>query len=164
MQRSDIELCTHSQRKALRNPKTEERPELTQLVPRSLIDEAVKFHGHLGVFLILGLKAGLYANEVLGKDHFRTRAIVESELFPPFSCFVDGVQVTTGCTMGKGNIELKNGHNLSVTFVRGSKRLKLSLRDEVLEGLKKIHSKEDSEKTALALIDRPLQELFQIEE
>jgi len=34
----------------------------------------------------------------------------------------------------------------------------------VLEGLKKIHSKEDSEKTALALIDRPLQELFQIEE
>jgi len=66
--------------------------------------------------------------------------------------------------MGKGNIELKNGHNLSVTFVRSSKRLKLSLRDEVLEGLKKIHSKEDSEKTALALIDRPLQELFQIEE
>jgi len=101
MQRSDIELCTHSQRKALRNPKTEERPELTQLVPRSLIDEAVKFHGHLGVFLILGLKAGLYANEVLGKDHFRTRAIVESELFPPFSCLLMGFRLQRVAPWGK---------------------------------------------------------------
>jgi len=106
----------------------------------------------------------LFANEILGKDHFRTRAIVESKLSPPFSCFVDGVQVTTGCTMGKGNIKLKKGSALSVTFMKESERLRLSLRNDVLTTLKEVSTKEDSEKTALALASKPIQELFQIEE
>jgi len=126
------------------------------------MDEAVRFHGHLGPFLVLGLKAGLFANEVLGRDPFKTRAVVETDLVPPCSCFVDGVQVATGCTMGKGNIKLKKGDSLSVTFMRGGEKLKLCLKEAVLESLRKISSMEEAKQTALALVDKPLREIFDI--
>jgi len=133
-------------------------------VPEKLLDEAATFHGHLGALLVLGLKAGLYANEILGKDHFRLRAIVETEPLPPLSCFVDGVQVATGCTMGKRNIELRKGKSLSVTFTKGGERVRLILKDELLESLRKVSSKEESEHIALTLVDRSIQELFVLEE
>jgi len=126
------------------------------------MDEAVRFHGHLGPFLVLGLKAGLFANEVLGRDPFKTRAVVETDLVPPCSCFVDGVQVATGCTMGKGNIKLKKGDSLSVTFMRGGEKLKLCLKEAVLESLRKISSMEEAKQAALALVDKPIREIFDI--
>jgi len=136
---------------------------LQRSIPKRLLDDAVRLHGHLGAFLVLGLKAGLFANEVLGKDYFGTKALVETELIPPFSCFVDGVQVATGCTMGKGNIELKKGDSISVTFTKDCQRLKLSLKSDVLETLRGISSKAESEKMALTLVNRPVQDLFNIE-
>lgn len=137
---------------------------MSSSVPERLMDDAVRFHGHLGAFLILGLKAGLYANEVLGKDSFGTHAVVETELVPPASCFVDGVQLATGCTMGKGNIELRRGGSLTVTFMNKGKEITLLLRDDVLERLKGISSKGRSKEAALALVDQPIQELFYVEE
>jgi formylmethanofuran dehydrogenase subunit E len=137
---------------------------LSSPVPEKLLDEAATFHGHLGAFLVLGLKASLYANKVLGKDRFRLRAIVETEPLPPLSCFVDGVQVATGCTMGKRNIELRRGKSLSVTFTKGGERVRLILKDELLESLRKVSSKEESEHIALTLVDRSIRELFVLEE
>jgi len=136
---------------------------LSRSIPKGLIDMAVRFHGHLGAFMVLGLKAGLLAEEVLGRDNFGTKAIVETKPFLPFTCFVDGVQVATCCTMGKGNIKLRKGDNLSVIFTRGCKRLKLSLKKEVLENLRKLSTMAESEKEAITLINRPTQELFDIE-
>jgi formylmethanofuran dehydrogenase subunit E len=131
-------------------------------VPRTLMNDAVRFHGHLGASLVLGLKAGLFANEVLGKDPFRTRAIIEAEPSPPCSCFVDGVQIATGCTMGKGNIELKKGDSLAVTFMKDCERLRLTLKNEVLESLKRAPSMEESQKIAVTLAKKPIRDLFDI--
>jgi len=128
-----------------------------------LIAETVKFHGHLGPFLILGLKAGLLANRVLGKDPIRTRAIVETDPKPPRSCVIDGIQVATGCTMGKRNIELKRSNRVSITFTRGERSLRLCLRREALEGVATISSVEEAERMALALASKPVQELFETE-
>lgn len=75
---------------------------------------AVKFHGHLGPFLVLGIRAGLLANSFLGKDCFKMKAIVTTDPHPPNSCFVDGIQFATGCTMGKRNIVLRKGKETSV--------------------------------------------------
>lgn len=137
---------------------------MSNSIPKELIDGAVKFHGHLGSFLILGLKAGLFANETLGKDYFETRAVVETEPTPPFSCFVDGIQFATGCTMGKGNIKLRKGRSLSVLFIKDDKKLELTLKDSVLKHLKGIFSKRESEKKALGFSDKPIQELFHVTE
>jgi len=135
---------------------------LSSSIPKEIVDSAVRFHGHLGPFLILGLKAGLFANEVLGKDYFKTKVIVKTEPNPPCSCFVDGVQFASGCTMGKRNIELKRGQDLSALFIKGDRKLKLVLKNDVLKRLKRISSKEESEKTALNLSKRDIQELFDV--
>jgi formylmethanofuran dehydrogenase subunit E len=135
---------------------------LSNPLPEDLIDDAVRFHGHLGPFLILGLKAGLFANETLGKDYFETRVFVETEDTPPCSCVVDGLQFTTGCTMGKGNIELKRGHSLHLVFTKGDKRLKLVLKDAILDALKGTHSHKERKETALEISQRPVEELFEI--
>lgn len=132
------------------------------LIPKGLLKEAEKFHGHLGSFLVLGLKAGLYANEILGKNIFEMHACVETEPTPPRSCFMDGIQITTGCTMGKHNIELRDGDSLIVTFTQDDQQLTLYVKPDFLKEFSKIMSMEDSKKTALSLVDRPIEDLFDI--
>lgn len=138
-------------------------PKPVKPVPEDLLEVAVRFHGHLGPFLALGLKAGLYAVEVLGKDPFETKAVIRTEPRPPRSCFVDGVQITTGCTMGKGNIALKDGEGLSVLFSKGEKRLLLRVRADVLRATEDVTA-ENMEEVALGLLERSVQSLFEIEE
>lgn len=135
----------------------------TDAITEDLLRDAVRFHGHLGPFLVLGLKAGLFANEVLGKDYFKTKAIVETELKPPYSCFVDGVQVATGCTMGKRNIKIKRGKSLSLIIIKDDKSVKMSLKEEVLERLKNMSFREAAEKKALEIINEPICDLFDID-
>jgi formylmethanofuran dehydrogenase subunit E len=132
------------------------------LIPKGLLKEAEKFHGHLGSFLVLGLKAGLFANEILGKNIFEMHACVETEPTPPRSCFMDGIQITTGCTMGKHNIELRDGDSLIVTFTQDDQQLTLYVKPDFLKEFSKIMSMEDSKKTALSLVDRPIEDLFDI--
>ena len=129
-------------------------------VPKNLLREAEKFHGHLGAFLVLGLKAGLYSNEILGKDLFVTHARVETESTPPRSYFVDGIQLTTGCTMGKRNIELMEGDSLSVTFTKNNRQLTLRIKPALLKELTGIASMGEGERAALRLVDKPVEDLF----
>jgi formylmethanofuran dehydrogenase subunit E len=129
-----------------------------------LLKRAVEFHGHLGPFLVLGLKAGLLANSLLGKDCFETTAVVATDPNPPHSCLVDGVQFVTGCTMGKGNIKIKRSKSIYVLFLKGGRKLKLKLIRNVLGTIRNASSQKDSEKVALELLKKPAHELFVIEE
>jgi len=124
---------------------------------------AVKFHGHLGPFLVLGVKAGLLANSVLGKDCFKTEAIVTTCAHPPNSCFVDGIQFVTGCTMGKRNIKLGRGKGTSVLFTKEDRKLRLKVKNRTLESIIKIRSEGDSEKESVRLMNVSSSELFNIE-
>jgi formylmethanofuran dehydrogenase subunit E len=124
---------------------------------------AVEFHGHLGPFLVLGVRAGLLANSFLGKDCFKTRAIVTTEPNPPNSCFVDGIQFVTGCTMGKRNIKLRKGKETSVLFMKEGQKLRLKVKGRLLESISKIKSEHGSEKESMRLLHIPSSELFKIE-
>lgn len=129
-----------------------------------LLKRAVEFHGHLGPFLVLGLKAGLLANSLLGKDCFETTAVVATDPNPPHSCLVDGVQFVTGCTMGKGNIKIRRSKSIYVLFLKGDRKLKLELRSDILGFIRNASSERDSEKVALELLKKPAHELFMMEE
>lgn len=65
-----------------------------------------EFHEHLGVYSIIGAKMGLRAREYfnIGIDEL----LVEScaGLNPPISCLSDGLQVSTGATLGHGTISI----------------------------------------------------------
>lgn len=70
------------------------------------LDLIRRFHGHVGPYVVAGVRAGEGALERLGaRPHFGVEAIVMAPDAPPPSCFIDGVQLSTGCTMGKRNIE-----------------------------------------------------------
>jgi formylmethanofuran dehydrogenase subunit E len=132
-------------------------------VSGEFLKRIVEFHGHLGPFLVLGVKAGLLANSLLGKDCFKMTALVVTEPCPPTSCFVDGVQFVTGCTMGKRNIKLRKGKGTSVVFVKGGKTARLKVKDDVLESINRIASENESEKESLRLLNKPASELFKVE-
>jgi len=136
---------------------------MSNSIPEMLRYNAEFFHGHLGPFLVLGLKAGLEANKILGRNPLETRAIVETEIKPPCSCFIDGIQFTTGCTMGKANIELREKQCLSVVFFQNGSRLRLDLKSDVLERLKRITTRVESMRTALELSDQPIRALFVVD-
>jgi len=65
-----------------------------------------EFHGHLGVYSIIGAKMGIFAREYFGvsTDLLTIRSYAGS--VTPFSCMNDGLQVSTGATLGQGTISL----------------------------------------------------------
>ena len=128
-----------------------------------LLLRAIKFHGHLGPYLVLGLKAGLFANKVLGRDPMKTEALIKIKTTPPESCFVDGVQVSTGCTFGKRNISLIQGKGLDVTFKKNNKKLTLKLKKEIIEEINSLPSEEEAwENLAKDFYQRKIKELFEM--
>lgn len=68
--------------------------------------ELARFHGHLGPFIVLGYRMGRYALKNLGENPFAIKAWVYCSGVTPESCLADGIQLGSGCTLGKGNIEI----------------------------------------------------------
>ncbi|OGF68007.1 MAG: hypothetical protein A2Y62_20415 [Candidatus Fischerbacteria bacterium RBG_13_37_8] len=127
----------------------------------TLLSTAIAFHGHLGPYLVLGLRAGLHANQVLGKEPMQTKAIIKTHSAPPQSCFADGVQLTTGCTLGKGNISLIDAEGLSVHFQQNDKSITCILKAEIIAEMSSLPQKEEAwEAFAKKLYTQPIEELF----
>ncbi len=128
-----------------------------------LLKAAAYFHGHTGPFLVLGLKAGDLSNRLLGREPFGTRVEIHSNPKPPQSCMVDGIQFTTGCTMGKGNISVHSGKgDVRAVFVNSKGTLELKLQPWVLESLQSM--KDDNvELTAESMYEKSAESLFYFE-
>lgn len=95
---------------------------------------AREFHGHGGPFLIIGLRMGIRALEALdSKGWFNLRCIVYLRWEPPVSCVIDGIQISTGCTMGKHNIEVRDGDGVQAIFSNGDNQIELRVRDKALK-------------------------------
>ncbi len=74
------------------------------------LERARQFHGHLGPCLILGLRIGeAIVRELGGRRYFGLSVVAKCPPQPPPSCVLDGLQLSTGCTMGKRNISLEPG-------------------------------------------------------
>jgi formylmethanofuran dehydrogenase subunit E len=99
------------------------------------LEEAAKFHGHLGPFLTIGYMAGKMATEVLkpkGIDDLK--AIVRVPLKTPFSCIIDGVQCSSKCTTGKLNIKVEDSQSMTITFEnKGGSRMELQVKEDVAQ-------------------------------
>ena len=68
--------------------------------------QVVQFHGHLGPSVIAGARIGMIGlRAVEAKGYFDVEVMCEGPLAkPPQACFLDGMQVTTGATMGKRSL------------------------------------------------------------
>ena len=79
-----------------------------------------RFHGHLGPWLALGMKIGTHAYEELGfRPHFGVSVRVWCPLERPITCLLDGLQWSTGATLGKGNISITHSDALNVEIDGG---------------------------------------------
>ena len=98
---------------------SEDQSGLTSHVPfRPLKPEEIeRFHGHLGPNVLLGVRMGEHASGVLGfPRYFGLSVVVECPDGPPHTCLIDGLQLSTGATMGKENIAHKLSEQVCVTI------------------------------------------------
>ncbi|MFB0560159.1 MAG: FmdE family protein [Candidatus Lokiarchaeia archaeon] len=101
----------------------------------NLYQEAVKFHGHTCPGLLIGVRMGVAALNILGVDRSSDEelyAIVEND-----SCAADGLQVITGATFGKGNLSFMDYGKMAATFYFRSKKksVRLFFKPESFEKL-----------------------------
>jgi len=90
---------------------------------RQILLKALEFHGHRCWASVAGVRAGLAALRVLGVKRSGGRqlhAFVEIGEDHGGMCFGDGVQYSTGCTLGKGNMEKTPYGKLAVTLIERS--------------------------------------------
>ncbi|MEM2936449.1 MAG: FmdE family protein [Candidatus Bathyarchaeia archaeon] len=73
------------------------------------LKRAVEIHGHLGPFLVLGVKMGLLAKSLLNKRIQRCE--VEVICKKPYLCTVDGIRAIIG-----DGIAIKEGKGITATF------------------------------------------------
>lgn len=129
-----------------------------------LLDRLRDFHGHLGPFAMLGYRAGLLALRELGlPSHFGLSATVRCPDGPPPSCFIDGVQYSTGCTLGKRNIEFIPTDELSVTVtgIESGATLTIVPRRDVVTAFPLWIAEADPETAALRVLEMSDEELFE---
>jgi formylmethanofuran dehydrogenase subunit E len=126
------------------------------------IDEASRFHGHLGPWLVIGYRAGQIARDRLKPSDFHDlRCIVKVPCKIPFSCSIDGVQASACCTLGKGNITIEDKEDFEFIFTNSEtgETLKLRLKREVLSKLSSFKSTDEAVSYVKALREWELFEL-----
>ncbi|MDD4907861.1 MAG: formylmethanofuran dehydrogenase subunit E family protein [Candidatus Omnitrophica bacterium] len=132
---------------------------------RITLKEAIKFHGHLGPYLVLGLLAGEWALKKLkaGK-HFGIEVKVWGADKKPKSCFIDGLQLSTGATYGKGNIGKFRAKKICVLIFcsKNNKKVVLSFKEDLVKRLNALKGHRDSEACAARLYKTDPLELFSI--
>lgn len=136
-----------------------------KLRKRITLSEALKFHGHLGPYLVLGILAGEFALKRLRcKKYFVLEVRVWGTNKKPKSCFIDGLQLSTGATYGKGNIHKLDGRKIKIEFCNpnNNKKFILRFRESLIQRLEETKTHRDSELLAKRLYKTEYNELFNL--
>lgn len=126
---------------------------------------AKRFHGHLGPYLVFGIKMGLKAKALLGfEGHFDVKVAAHVGGKTPLSCMADGLQFSTGATLGKGNIEIreKGDGPPRAVFEAGGERLEMALSETATALTKNMGARHQVEGVALKAASMPDDELFAV--
>ncbi len=118
------------------------------------LKEAERFHGHLGPWLVLGILAGEAALKKLKcKKYFGLSIRVWGASRKPKSCLIDGLQLSTGATYGKGNIQKLNGPAIKMEFYNriNQRKIALGLKNGLLRELEEARTHKESEALARKL-------------
>lgn len=133
-------------------------------IPRDyLVQDLARFHGHLGPYIVLGYRIGRQALEILGGDPFSMNAEVYCSGVTPQSCLADGVQLGSGCTLGKGNIKMTRSDQVFCVFVAGEKQVRITPRSLKTFDMNDPDYEVCIEQYAESLYSRPDEEIFRVE-
>jgi formylmethanofuran dehydrogenase subunit E len=135
----------------------------------ALMEKAADFHGHLGPFLVIGVRMGNTAKRILKPDikENKLKAIAKIPCSTPFSCVLDGIQATTKCTIGNQKLKIENSQKeITVRFEleKSDKAMKVSVNPKLVEELmKKFSEGISNEELAQEIAHVPESQLFTIE-
>ena len=111
----------------------------TDTTLENTIKKAADFHGHLGPFLVIGARMGLIGLRELelkqGTEKLHVTALLKYSV--PFSCVLDGIQITTGCTFGNQRLTLKNSPGIAAEFQLHKKQVTVAFNQTTFNRLKK---------------------------
>lgn len=111
-------------------------------IKKEFLEKLFDFHGHKCWASVLGLRAGLIALKKLGTQRTRARSLyclIEVGHAHGGVCFADGVQVATGCSVGKGNlIKIPKG-KLAFTLIdiKKWKQIRIAYNGKLKENIAK---------------------------
>mgnify|MGYP006308691499 CR=1 FL=1 len=122
-----------------------------------------QFHGHLGPYAVLGYKMGKIASEKLGSNPFDKNVIVSTGTTPPISCLIDGIQIGSGCTLGKGNITVKNEKIAKAEFShKNGEKITILLDEKIQKEIEENVTQENIISYSEDMYKRNNSDLFQI--
>jgi len=128
-----------------------------------IYERAVLLHGHSGPYLALGVAIGLAGLRRLDSTGYSG---LEVECYcgfkPPVSCFLDGVQVATGCTIGKGNLIIKDGDRLETLFRTDSRQIRLRINERYETLARECDDFEKGVKLADKILLAPIDEIVDV--
>lgn len=137
---------------------------------RSYLKRAAEFHGHLGPFLVIGIRIGIIGIEKLACLKAQPAKVTASlPLRVPFSCTIDGLQFSTQCTIGNQKLLLEEASDIEVKFegnMKGQERT-ITLSRLIFSELKSRLLREDTpkdevRKLAWKIARMPDSELFEV--
>ena len=135
-----------------------------------LLKRAVEFHGHLGPFLVLGLRIGLAGLRELKirREERELQVTAKLQYSIPFSCAVDGLQISTKCTMWSKRLQVMDYSGIETKFeLEKGKEVTVAVDSAFLNMLKRrLPSEsvpsEEVRKLAWLVASTPEEELFTI--
>jgi formylmethanofuran dehydrogenase subunit E len=114
-------------------PKPHYKPEKSD---PSWLQAAAQIHGHLGPNVVFGTRMGMAARRAVdAQGYFDIEIECEGPFVkPPQSCFLDGLQLGAGTTLGKRNLKWIEGKKIVIRIknTRTGKTASLQPRDEFL--------------------------------
>lgn len=100
---------------------------------------ANEMHRHLGVYAVIGVKMGMRAREYFGAGIDEMKIVSSAGLIPPFSCMNDGLQISTGATVGHGLIRVNTSDvtKPEAVFTYMNRSIQVTLKDEYRKKIEK---------------------------
>ncbi len=121
---------------------------------KELYEKSAAFHGHTCPGLAIGVRAAVEAQKILKVEHAADEEVVcvtEND-----ACGVDGIQVITGCSAGKGNLIFRIRGKQAFSFFNRKTGEAVRL---VLKPLAQMESREAKQNY---ILEAPLDEVFDI--
>jgi len=137
----------------------------TSEAPADPLARMKEFHGHLGPYVVLGYRMGMIALERTGSGgHFEISAEIHSVLSPPRSCLIDGVQLGSGCTLGKRNITVEEtaGPPFAIFTTPGGRKVTVRLLPRIPAMIQESIGSVGVEATGLAVWEMDAGSLFEV--
>jgi pyrimidine-specific ribonucleoside hydrolase len=98
-----------------------------------------EIHGHVGIYALVGMKMGILAKEYFSAkgDDMHIRSFAGRT--PPVSCMNDGLQVSTGSSLGHGliTVEDTNEQQVAAVFALNGDKQRFALNEDIAEKISK---------------------------